>query len=317
MPPDGLSPFMRMFLWHETGAPVDRRDADPFLPANGADEADIVYHEYTHGLSNRLVVDSLGFSTLASHQAGSMGEAWSDWYAMDYLRRPAGLRGRHRDTPGDADSDGNYIGSGGQTLIRTRRSTARSAPPTARTAPRRTPAPAGGLTYGDLGRIDGAPEVHATARSGRRRCGISARALGHDVDRRRSITARDGAVADDPSFLDMRNAILQADTVLQRRRAHDRDLGGVRAPRHGLLRRDDRRRRHAPRRELRDAAGRERAAGLAVRVGHRPPDARPGARRPRRRSPASTPGSPAVPAPTRAAPARTGCGDCPSAPTRT
>ncbi len=35
-----------------------RRRTDPFLPSNGGDEADIVYHEYTHGLSNRLVVDA-------------------------------------------------------------------------------------------------------------------------------------------------------------------------------------------------------------------------------------------------------------------
>ena len=45
----------------------------------------MVYHEYTHGLSNRLVVDANGNSTLGEVQAGSMGEAWSDWYAMDYL----------------------------------------------------------------------------------------------------------------------------------------------------------------------------------------------------------------------------------------
>ena len=59
--------------------------ADPFIQANGGDEADVVYHEYTHGLSNRLVVDADGNSTLGGIQAGAMGEAWSDWYAMDYL----------------------------------------------------------------------------------------------------------------------------------------------------------------------------------------------------------------------------------------
>ena len=42
-------------------------------------------HEYTHGLSNRLVVDAGGNSTLISLQAGAMGEAWSDYYALDYL----------------------------------------------------------------------------------------------------------------------------------------------------------------------------------------------------------------------------------------
>ena len=32
-------------------------DGDPFPANNTGDEADTVYHEYTHGLSNRLVVD--------------------------------------------------------------------------------------------------------------------------------------------------------------------------------------------------------------------------------------------------------------------
>ena len=81
-PPDGMPPTMQMYLFH---CPARCTDDDPFLPSNGGDDADVIYHEYTHGLSNRLVVDSLGNSTLNSQQAGSMGEAWSDWYAMDYL----------------------------------------------------------------------------------------------------------------------------------------------------------------------------------------------------------------------------------------
>jgi extracellular elastinolytic metalloproteinase len=85
-PPDGTSPTMQMYLFHTPGAPTAPfPGGDPFLPSSGADDAGIVYHEYVHGLSNRLVVDSLGNSTLNSHQAGSMGEAWSDFYAMDYL----------------------------------------------------------------------------------------------------------------------------------------------------------------------------------------------------------------------------------------
>src|SRR5437763_1245221 len=81
-PPDGESPLMGMFLFH---ARPDVWADDPFLAGNAGDEADIVYHEYTHGLSNRLVVDAQGNSTLDSEQSGAMGEAWSDWYAEDYL----------------------------------------------------------------------------------------------------------------------------------------------------------------------------------------------------------------------------------------
>ena len=55
---------------------------------NGADDAEIVYHEYTHGLSNRLVDPATG-SGSSTAQGGAMGEAWSDWYAADYLERAA------------------------------------------------------------------------------------------------------------------------------------------------------------------------------------------------------------------------------------
>ena len=103
----------------DADVPVPRpgRDpTDPFLPANGGDEADIVYHEYTHGLSNRLVVDANGNSTLGNVQAGSMGEAWSDWYAMDFLVK----QGFEPDTAADGElSDRQVRRAGGQDLIRT------------------------------------------------------------------------------------------------------------------------------------------------------------------------------------------------------
>ena len=76
-------PAMQMYLQHQPCTTYP--DGDPFSPTNVGDEADTVYHEYTHGLSNRLVVDAAGRSTLGDVQAGAMGEAWSDWYAMDYL----------------------------------------------------------------------------------------------------------------------------------------------------------------------------------------------------------------------------------------
>src|SRR5205823_4881709 len=45
----------------------------------------VVYHEYTHGLSHRLITTPSGVPALNSFQSGAMGEAWSDWYAMDFL----------------------------------------------------------------------------------------------------------------------------------------------------------------------------------------------------------------------------------------
>ncbi len=53
--------------------------------SNGGDDASVIYHEYTHGLSNRLVLDSSGSPALRAFQSRAMGEGWSDWYAMDYL----------------------------------------------------------------------------------------------------------------------------------------------------------------------------------------------------------------------------------------
>jgi extracellular elastinolytic metalloproteinase len=65
-PPDGQSGQMRMFLWTLTSPQRD-----------GAIENDIVTHEYTHGLSNRLTGGGSG-SCLQTTEAGGMGEGWSD-----------------------------------------------------------------------------------------------------------------------------------------------------------------------------------------------------------------------------------------------
>ena len=74
-PPDGTSPMMQMYLWRRPSCRT----------INGGDDASILYHEYTHGLSNRLIRDAGGAGALNSPQAGAMGEGWSDWYAKDFL----------------------------------------------------------------------------------------------------------------------------------------------------------------------------------------------------------------------------------------
>ena len=53
---------------------TDYPDGDPWSPTDTAQEADTVYHEYTHGLSNRLVVDVRGHNTLGEAQ-GNKSEA--------------------------------------------------------------------------------------------------------------------------------------------------------------------------------------------------------------------------------------------------
>ncbi|CUA78552.1 hypothetical protein RSOLAG22IIIB_13215 [Rhizoctonia solani] len=65
-PPDGQPAQMRMFLWISTA-----------LFRDGALQNDIVVHEFTHGVSNRLTGGGTG-QCLQATEAGGMGEGWSD-----------------------------------------------------------------------------------------------------------------------------------------------------------------------------------------------------------------------------------------------
>jgi extracellular elastinolytic metalloproteinase len=69
-PPDGQNPRMRMYMWTQT---TPNRD--------GVFEADIVLHEFTHGLSNRLTGGPANSNCLTSTVSGGMGEGWSDFMA--------------------------------------------------------------------------------------------------------------------------------------------------------------------------------------------------------------------------------------------
>jgi hypothetical protein len=201
-PPDGFRPRMQMFLWHFPG------DAsDPFIAADGSNDVGIVYHEYTHGLSNRLVIDADGFSTLGSVQAGSMGEAWSDWYAYDFLEK----QHLQPDLTGVADVRvGHYVGAG-QDLIRfepidCKIGQTAGCPGGALTGP-------GGFDYGDFGRVAGGPEVHADGEIWVQTLWDLRDELGSDVTEALATRAMELSPFN-PSFLDERNAILQADMVL-------------------------------------------------------------------------------------------------------
>jgi extracellular elastinolytic metalloproteinase len=207
-PPDGQQPRMQMFLFHYSQNP-----ADPFVASNGGDEGDVVYHEFTHGLSNRLVIDANGNSTLGGGQAGAMGEAWSDWYANDFLNAEGWLI----DTPADGDLRiGDYVGHG-LDLIRTQPMDCPvgSVSPKCQggTAPGRTAGP-GGYTYGDYGKIrrGSIPEVHADGEIWGETLWDLRGALGSNVTVSLVTRAMELSPAN-PSMLDERNAILQADLV--------------------------------------------------------------------------------------------------------
>jgi len=66
--PDGISPRMQMFIFN---GPSPARD--------GSLDAHVVLHEYTHGLSERLVGHGAGIYAL---QSQGLAEGWSDFYAL-------------------------------------------------------------------------------------------------------------------------------------------------------------------------------------------------------------------------------------------
>jgi hypothetical protein len=204
-PPDGISPTMQMYLFH---IPFATDAQDPFVPTTGSLDASVEYHEYTHGLSNRLVIDANGNSTLNSIQAGSMGEAWSDYYAMDYLV----TKGFLKDTKTNGNLlEGDYVAAG-QHLIRTM---AIDCPVGAKTKGCTSgfdPAVKGGYVYGDFPNIVGSPEVHGSGEIWGQTLWDLRKKLGHNVADA-LITRGMTFSAEDPDFLDMRNGILRADLV--------------------------------------------------------------------------------------------------------
>jgi hypothetical protein len=91
---DGTPPLLAMLMWNGTanGSP---RDLDSSY------DAGVIIHEYTHGVSTRLAGtdNSLG---LRSNQGSSMGEGWSDFFAMSFLT----LSDKSLDAPA---ATGSYI----------------------------------------------------------------------------------------------------------------------------------------------------------------------------------------------------------------
>ncbi|MGH3814954.1 MAG: M36 family metallopeptidase [Pseudonocardiaceae bacterium] len=67
-PADGRSPVMNMGLVDSTNR-------------HTAFDSSVVFHEYTHGLTNRLVGGRINTHALDSIQSGGMGEGWSDYMA--------------------------------------------------------------------------------------------------------------------------------------------------------------------------------------------------------------------------------------------
>jgi len=75
-PADGGRGRMQMFIW-----------TAPTPDFDGSLDGDVVIHELTHGLSNRLHGNASGLSGLNMSRA--LGEGWSDFYAHAMLSEPA------------------------------------------------------------------------------------------------------------------------------------------------------------------------------------------------------------------------------------
>jgi hypothetical protein len=76
-PPDGARPRMQMSLFTLSGGATEDGDFDP----------SVVFHEHTHGLSNRLVGGGSA-ACLSGLQSNGMGEGWSDFVAASFLGNP-------------------------------------------------------------------------------------------------------------------------------------------------------------------------------------------------------------------------------------
>jgi hypothetical protein len=180
-PPDGFNPAygkprMQMYLF----------TAPPLRNVDGDVDGDVIIHEYTHGVSTRLVGGAADVFGLFGVQSGAMGEGWGDWFAASLHEDPV---------------LGEYVTGNATTGIR--RYTLDNNP----------------LTYGDLCQGPRGCEVHddgeiwsATLWDLRRQFRDK---YGNEAGRQRVeqlvIDAMKGAAAN-PSMLDMRDAILAADT---------------------------------------------------------------------------------------------------------
>ncbi len=74
---DGVPGITNMYLWQPIAAAFYGACVD------GDYDMSIIGHEYTHLISNRMVGGP--DAGLTGHQAGSMGESWSDLAAVEYL----------------------------------------------------------------------------------------------------------------------------------------------------------------------------------------------------------------------------------------
>jgi len=167
----------------------------PSFFTDGALDGEIIVHEYTHGVSNRLVRQ--GYTTF---QGRSMGEAWSDFYALEYT------------LPNGVPSDGIYPFA--EYFVQ-------AWGPGTRSRPYSTRMDVNPLTYSDLGNVTAyGAEVHDNGEIWVEalmeiRANLIAQFGEAEGRRRVRLLVMDGMKLSipAPSMVDMRDAILLADRV--------------------------------------------------------------------------------------------------------
>ena len=211
---DGTSPRMQMYLF--TQFPAGQPPLKGVFEVDGGDDATVVYHEYTHGLSNRLVGGPATQGTLAAPQSGAMGEAWSDFYAQDYLVGEGLIPdkpGRSGDLVAGIYENFQFVRT--QPLDCAVGASSRVCP-----AKQGGRAGSGGYTFGDYGKVLGQPEVHADGEIWAQTLWDLRTAMIKRYGKSKGIARTLLIVTNglrlspiQPSFLDARNAILQANAA--------------------------------------------------------------------------------------------------------
>ncbi|MGD0501006.1 MAG: M36 family metallopeptidase, partial [Bryobacteraceae bacterium] len=79
--PDGTAPELLLGIFTR-GTPFLTDDLD------FAYDGQAIFHEYGHGVSNRLVGARVSTSCLDKIQSGAMGEGWSDYFGISYFNNP-------------------------------------------------------------------------------------------------------------------------------------------------------------------------------------------------------------------------------------
>jgi hypothetical protein len=125
---DGVPAEIAMFIGGGAGATND-------IFTDGSYDTQVMIHEYTHGVSNRLARQAY-----TVFQGAAMGEAWSDFYSLEYSL-PSGA------PPDGIYPVGEYFTQSWGTGIRTR--------------PYSTDMTVDPLTFGDMGHVFSYPEVHS------------------------------------------------------------------------------------------------------------------------------------------------------------